>query len=72
MFQYSDGEIPVPTSPGLGVTLDRDKVAEYSELFEELGGYPYDRDPGRPGWYSTAPNSNYATPKEEGSHGRSP
>jgi glucarate dehydratase len=72
MFRYSDGEIPVPTSPGLGVTLDRDKVAEYSELFEELGGYPYDRDPGRPGWYSTAPNSNYATPKEEGSHGRSP
>ena len=71
MFRYSDGEIPVPKNPGLGVTLDRDKVAEYAELFEELGGYPYDRDPGRPGWYSTAPNSGYAAPREKGSHGRS-
>jgi glucarate dehydratase len=71
LFQYSDGEISLPKGPGLGVTLDRDKVAEYSELFEELGGYPYDRDPGRPGWYSTAPNSSYATPKAKGSHGRS-
>jgi glucarate dehydratase len=71
MFRYSGGEISVPTSPGLGVALDRDKVGEYAELFEELGGYPYDRDPGRPGWYSTAPNSSYASLKEKGSHGRS-
>jgi glucarate dehydratase len=71
MFRYSDGEISVPKGPGLGVTLDRDKVAEYAELFEELGGYAYDRDPGRTGWYSTAPNSSYAAPKEKGSHGTS-
>ena len=65
MFTYSDGEIPIPIGPGLGVTLDREKLAEYSELYEKLGGYPYDRDPGRPGWYSTAPNRRYAEPKRK-------
>jgi glucarate dehydratase len=69
MFTYSDGEIPIPIGPGLGVTLDRDKLAEYSELYEKLGGYPYDRDPGRPGWYSTAPNRRYAEPKGEARRG---
>jgi len=69
MFRYSGGEISLPEGPGLGVTLDRDKVAEYAELFERLGGYPYDRDPGRPGWYSIAPASIYASPSEKGIHG---
>ena len=69
MFTYSDGEIPVPIGPGLGVTLDRDKLVEYSELYEKLGGYPYDRDPGRPGWYSTAPNRRYAEPKGKARRG---
>ena len=32
------------------------KLAQYHELYRELGGYPYDRDPGRPGWYPTVPN----------------
>ena len=36
----------MPDGPGLGVTLDRDKLAEYAELYEQLGNYPYDRDPG--------------------------
>jgi len=69
MFTYSDGEIPLPIGPGLGVTLDRDKLAEYSELYEKLGGYPYDRDPERPGWYSTAPNRRYAEPKGKARRG---
>ena len=34
--------------PGLGVRLDREKLREYSELYQRLGGYPYDRDPGTP------------------------
>ncbi len=59
---YAGGEIAVPTGPGLGVTLDRDKVAEYAELYRELGPYPYDRDPQRPGWYSRWPNTQWATP----------
>ncbi len=63
MFRYANGEIRVPEGPGLGVSLDRDKLGEYAELYRSLGGYPYDRDPGRPGWYSTAPNTRYATPE---------
>ncbi|WP_433140285.1 enolase C-terminal domain-like protein [Actinomadura nitritigenes] len=61
-FRYADGRIAVPSGPGLGVTLDRDKVAEYAELYRELGGYPYDRDPGRPGWYPLVPNQRWADP----------
>ena len=49
-------------APGLGITLDRDKLARYHELFRELGGYPYDRDPGRPGWYAHVPNHDWADP----------
>jgi glucarate dehydratase len=61
-MRYVNGAIRVPDAPGLGVTLDRDKVARYHELFRELGGYPYDRDPGRPGWYPLIPNGNWADP----------
>ncbi|MBO2450336.1 mandelate racemase [Actinomadura barringtoniae] len=61
-FRYVDGRIQVPTGPGLGVTLDRAKVAEYAELYKELGGYAYDRDPGRPGWYPLVPNERWADP----------
>ena len=37
----------MPDGPGLGVRLDRDKLAQYAELYRELGPYPYDQDPGR-------------------------
>jgi glucarate dehydratase len=60
---YRDGKIALPKGPGLGVELDRDKLAEYAELYRELGGYTYDRDPGRPGWYTVMPERNYADPK---------
>ena len=59
---YEDGAIRVPDGPGLGVKLDRAKLAQYHELFRELGGYPYDRDPGRPGWYPLIPNTRWADP----------
>ncbi|MFC5261444.1 enolase C-terminal domain-like protein [Kribbella qitaiheensis] len=61
---YLDGAIAVPDEPGLGVELDRDKLAEYAELFRELGPYPYDRDPARPGWYPLLPNTDWADPTE--------
>jgi glucarate dehydratase len=50
-FRYEQGAIAVPAGPGLGVALDRDRLGRYAELYRELGGYPYDRDPGRPGWF---------------------
>ncbi|GAA2819431.1 enolase C-terminal domain-like protein [Kribbella solani] len=59
---YVDGAIAVPEAPGLGVELDRDKLAEYAELFRELGPYPYDRDPARPDWYPLLPNTDWADP----------
>ncbi|MFF0265822.1 enolase C-terminal domain-like protein [Kribbella sp. NPDC004536] len=59
---YVGGTIAVPDAPGLGVELDRDKLAEYAELFRELGPYPYDRDPARPDWYPLLPNTDWADP----------
>jgi glucarate dehydratase len=61
-LKYENGAIAVPTSPGLGVKLDRDKVAEYRELYLRLGSYPYDQDPLRPGWTPTIPNDRWADP----------
>ncbi len=61
---YENGTIRVPDKPGLGVALDRDKLARYHALFVELGGYPYDRDPGRPGWYPLVPNRDWADPAQ--------
>jgi glucarate dehydratase len=63
-FQYKNGAIEVPTAPGLGVRLDRDKVAEYRELYQRLGNYPYDQDPLRPGWTPTIPNDRWADPHD--------
>lgn len=59
---YRGGAIAVPTGPGLGVELDREKLAQYAEYYRETGGYPYDRDPGRPGWFALVPNTRWADP----------
>jgi glucarate dehydratase len=65
---YSRGAIAVPTGPGLGVTLDREKLGRYHEEFKRLGTYPYDQDPLRPGWSPLIPNDRWADPKD----GRTP
>lgn len=59
---YHEGCISVPEGPGLGVVLDRERLGYYAECYRELGGYPYDRDPGRPGWYPLLPNQDWADP----------
>jgi len=64
-MKYCGGTIAVPTEPGLGVKLDRDKLAEYHELFMRLGSYPYDQDPLRPGWAPLIPNARWADPKDD-------
>jgi glucarate dehydratase len=63
-MRYENGAIRVPSGPGLGVRLDRDKLAQYSELYRRLGGYPYDQDPLRPGWAPTIPNQRWADPAD--------
>jgi glucarate dehydratase len=67
-MEYRNGCIPVPNGPGLGITLDREKLETYAELYRSLGGYPYDRDPGRPHWYPLLPNTDFADPND----GRTP
>ena len=62
LIPYKDGSIAVPTGPGLGVKLDREKLREYAELYKRLGSYPYDQDPGRPGWTPILPNDRFADP----------
>ena len=59
---YRNGAIAVPTGPGLGVEVSREKLAQYAEHFRATGGYTYDRDPARPGWYSIWPERRYADP----------
>ena len=63
-FKYHDGAILVPEDPGLGVRLDRDKLAEYAEMYRRLGSYPYDQDPLRPGWTPVIPNDRWADPND--------
>ena len=65
LMKYEGGKIKVPIGPGLGVTLDREKLAEYAELYKRLGGYPYDQDPLRPGWTPTVPNNRWADPNDD-------
>ena len=60
---YVDGAIAVPEEPGLGITLDRERVERYAAYFEEVGNYTYDRDPRRPGWYPLIPNERWADPE---------
>src|SRR3954470_8871943 len=65
LMQYENGSIAVPDGPGLGIKLNREKQREYSELYQELGGYPYDQDPLRPGWAPIIPNDRWADPRDE-------
>ncbi len=64
LMKYEGGSIAVPTGPGLGVKLDRDRLGAYQDLYRRLGNYPYDQDPGRPGWSPTVPNERWADPTE--------
>jgi glucarate dehydratase len=65
LMPYEAGGIRVPDGPGLGVRLNREKLREYSELYQRLGSYPYDQDPGRPGWTPIIPNDRWADPIDD-------
>ncbi len=64
-FEYQNGKIKVPDAPGLGVRLNRDKLNEYAELYQSLGGYSYDKDPLRPDWSPIVPNTRWADETDE-------
>jgi len=63
-MKYIDGKLSVPDGPGLGVNLDRERLKQYSELYKELGNYPYDKDPLRPDWSPVVPNTRWADPSD--------
>ena len=50
-----DGTITIPTAPGSGVELDRDKLAFYHELFEKQPEVNELYEPNRPGWVPAPP-----------------
>jgi glucarate dehydratase len=64
-MRFEQGSMAVPNSPGLGVTLDRDKLVKYADAYKRLGPYPYDQDPLRPGWTPTIPNARWADPEDD-------
>jgi glucarate dehydratase len=64
-LKYENGSIAIPQGAGLGVRLNRNKVAEYADLYKRLGNYAYDQDPGRPGWTPLVPNDRWADPKDD-------
>ncbi|HUL79084.1 MAG TPA: enolase C-terminal domain-like protein, partial [Vicinamibacteria bacterium] len=64
LLRYEGGAIAVPSGPGLGVRLDRERLGRYHELFRRLGPYPYDQDPLRPGWTPLVPNDRWADPQD--------
>ncbi|WP_421825418.1 enolase C-terminal domain-like protein [Larkinella sp.] len=55
LMKYENGCIKVPTGPGLGVTLDEDKMKHYEKYYEEKGDYyaRFHQDPYRPDWFPT-------------------
>ena len=63
-LKYVNGAIKVPEGPGLGIKVDRDKIRQYAELYQELGGYMYDKDPLRPEWVPIMPNDRWADPTQ--------
>ncbi len=56
---YRPGRITGSDGPGFDVRLDRQKLRRYADLYQELGGYTNDRDPGCPDWYALAPNEHW-------------
>jgi glucarate dehydratase len=54
-FVYEGGCMRVPDGPGLGVELDRDKLARYHAAYEKEGGISEFYDPARPDWIPALP-----------------
>ncbi|WP_256009054.1 enolase C-terminal domain-like protein [Desertivirga xinjiangensis] len=55
LMKYENGCIKVPSGPGLGVSLDEDKMKHYEKYYEQKGDYyaRFHQDPYRPEWHPT-------------------
>ncbi len=54
-LEYHNGKMKVPAGPGLGVELDRDKLARYHELSKHKQMGSWIEDPSRPGVITPQP-----------------
>jgi glucarate dehydratase len=54
-LKYYGGKMAVPKGPGLGVKLDRDKLAKYHELSKKQEMGSWSEDPKRPGMVTNQP-----------------
>ena len=41
-LEIKDGDLDVPTGPGLGVELDEEKLAKYAEAYQKRRGHARD------------------------------
>ena len=56
MLCYVDGQMEVPAGPGLGVTVDEDRLALYAERFRRQGDSVFaGKDVHRPQWFPQRP-----------------
>lgn len=53
ILKYTNGYIKVPQGPGLGVTLDEEKMKYYEQYYEKKGDYyaRFHADPYQPDWF---------------------
>ena len=65
LMQYEDGAIRVPEGRGWASSSIARSCASTASCIKRLGGYPYDQDPGRPGWTPIIPNDRWADPKDD-------
>lgn len=54
-FRFHKGCLTVPEGPGLGVSLDEDKVEKYHRAYLEAGSVNEFLDPRRPSWFPSLP-----------------
>jgi glucarate dehydratase len=53
--QFVDGKMRVPQGPGLGVTIDEDRLKYHAKLYAEHGDRSEFFDPARPNWIPRLP-----------------
>lgn len=54
-FEFKDGSLQVPSGPGLGIELDREKLSRYHSLYLEQGDRDEFQDEARSGWRAYLP-----------------
>ncbi len=63
LMPYEDGAIAVPMTRVWASSWIARSCGNIASCIGRLGGYPYDQDPGRPGWTPVIPNDRWADPR---------